>query len=340
MSALNEADFGSDTDDDDYVPEGEQHEASEEENSGDDENNDTESNAKGKKKKKGKKIAKGRQNIFAGEEEKVDWQKELAEEKRELNEEKEKQKADDLFAAFKRDTSTSKHVPPKKSSISSLFDSAPSVNTLKTSTDSKNNSIKPSNRLASLFDMTPNSIETANTSSDSLPATKNKPKSLLSGLFDEKPVSNGCDSYEEKKSESESDSKTKNGKIEITKVFDFAGEAVTVSKQVDADSSEAKKFLKSQEEKPEEQQQSNKRPGGLAGIVGAIGKKQKMGVLDKSKLDWNSFVSEEGISEDLKTHNKGKDGYVEKQLFLERADYRQFEIEKSIRDKNRKSLMK
>ena len=32
--------------------------------------------------------------------------------------------------------------------------------------------------------------------------------------------------------------------------------------------------------------------------------------------------------------------YVEKQMFLERADLRQFEIEKSIRDKNRKSLMK
>jgi len=335
MSALNEADFGSDTDDDDYVPEGEQHEASEEENSGEEENNDTESNAKTKKKKKGKKVIKGRQNIFAGEEEKVDWKKELEEEKRELNEEKQKQKADDLFAAFKRDTSTLKNVPAKKSSISSLFDSKPSDNNPTTSTDSKNSSIKPSNRLASLFDATPNSQELAKSSSDTQQTTKNKPKSLLSGLFDENPEKI------EKKPESESNSKSDNDKIEITKVFDFAGETVTVSKQVDAHSNEAKKFLKSQEEKPQEQQQeSNKRPGGLAGIVGAIGKKQKMGVLDKSKLDWNSFVSEEGISEELKTHNKGKDGYVEKQLFLERADYRQFEIEKSIRDKNRKSLMK
>ena len=32
--------------------------------------------------------------------------------------------------------------------------------------------------------------------------------------------------------------------------------------------------------------------------------------------------------------------YVEKQMFLERADYRQFELEKAVRDKNRKSLMK
>merc|ERR1712029_930166 len=133
-------------------------------------------------------------------------------------------------------------------------------------------------------------------------ATKNKPKSLLSGLFDEKPVSNGGDLNEEKKSESESDSKTENGKIEITKVSDFAGEMVTVSKEVDADSSEAKKFLKSQENSQDTSAAGTKRPGGLAGVVGAIGKKQKMGVLDKSKLDWNSFVSEEGISEELKTH--------------------------------------
>merc|ERR1712218_549703 len=83
-----------------------------------------------------------------------------------------------------------------------------------------------------------------------------------------------------------------------------------------------------------------KRPSGLAGIVGSIGKKQKLGVLDKSKLDWNHFVKEEGIKEELTTHNKGKDGYVEKQMFLERADLRQFEIEKAIRDKNRKSLLK
>ena len=46
MSALNEADFGSDTDDDDYVPVGEVHDASEEENSGEDENHTEENGSK------------------------------------------------------------------------------------------------------------------------------------------------------------------------------------------------------------------------------------------------------------------------------------------------------
>ena len=58
----------------------------------------------------------------------------------------------------------------------------------------------------------------------------------------------------------------------------------------------------------------------------------------------------------MRTHNKGKDGYVEKLEFLERADlrfrvneinfliafllFRQFEQEKALREKTRKSLMK
>ena len=303
MSALNEADFGSDTDDDDYVPEGEVHDASEEENSGEEEN--TEDNAsKGKKKKKSKKAISGRKNIFEEEEEKVDWKKELEEERKEINEEKEKQKANDLFAAFKKDTSVTKAVPKKNSSISSLFDSTPST---KPAPVVQNDPQKTSNRLASLFDDIPKPQPSSESNSSS---NSSKPKSRFGGLFDDEPkkepVANQSDP-----SETLSDSKeTKSDKIEIKKVFDFAGEMVTVSKEVEADSTEAKKYLKSQQEEKSapEPGPGAKRPGGLAGIVGSIGKKQKMGVLDKSKLDWNSFVKEEGIKEELTTHNKGKDG--------------------------------
>ncbi len=76
-------------------------------------------------------------------------------------------------------------------------------------------------------------------------------------------------------------------------------------------------------------------------IMGVIsGKKPKMGTLDKSKMDWNKFIDEEGIKEELQTHNKGKEGYVEKQMFLERSDYRRFEIEREAREKSRKTLNK
>ena len=96
----------------------------------------------------------------------------------------------------------------------------------------------------------------------------------------------------------------------------------SITKEVDKDSKEAKKFLKKQEElssqatkTPVENALSNlKRPaaaggGGLGSIMDQIsGKKAKMGCLDKSKMDWNKFVDTEGLREDLTTHNRGKEG--------------------------------
>jgi hypothetical protein len=94
-----------------------------------------------------------------------------------------------------------------------------------------------------------------------------------------------------------------------------------VTKEVEKDSKEAKQFLKKQEQKQSSEpaaaasssssfQATNKRPaGGLSSLMGVIsGKTPKMGCLDKSKMDWNTFVSEQGIKEDLQSHNRGKDG--------------------------------
>lgn len=136
--------------------------------------------------------------------------------------------------------------------------------------------------------------------------------------------------------------------VTITKVFDFAGEEVRVTKEVDADSREAKSFLK-QDEKQEQPLSpsktppsltpgpSVKRPAGMGNILNRIGsKKQKMSTLEKSKLDWDSFKSEEGITDELAIHNRGKEGYVERKNFLERVDQRQFELEKNVRLNNMK----
>lgn len=71
--------------------------------------------------------------------------------------------------------------------------------------------------------------------------------------------------------------------------------------------------------------------GGLASVLNKIGKKDKISTLEKSKLDWNKFKQSEGIDEEIKTFNRGKDGYLEKQDFLQRTDLRQFEIEKQLR---------
>ncbi|XP_039112388.1 craniofacial development protein 1 isoform X2 [Hyaena hyaena] len=132
-------------------------------------------------------------------------------------------------------------------------------------------------------------------------------------------------------------------KVKITKVFDFAGEEVRVTKEVDATSKEAKSFFKQNEkEKPQAAGPAAvpplpvgsglKRSSGMTTLLGKIGaKKQKMSTLEKSKLDWESFKEEEGIGEELAIHNRGKEGYIERKAFLDRVDHRQFEIERDLR---------
>ncbi|KAK6638146.1 hypothetical protein RUM44_008574 [Polyplax serrata] len=78
------------------------------------------------------------------------------------------------------------------------------------------------------------------------------------------------------------------------------------------------------------------RGGGLSSVLNQIGKKDKMSTLKKSQLDWNNFKKSEGIEEEIKQHNRGKDGYLERQDFLQRTDLRQFEIEKDLRSARRK----
>lgn len=85
---------------------------------------------------------------------------------------------------------------------------------------------------------------------------------------------------------------------------------------------------------------SMKRGGGLSGItsvLGQIGKKAKISTLEKSKLDWDSYKKQENLEEEINTHNKGKDGYLERQDFLQRTDLRQFEIEKQLRNTSRRA---
>ncbi|XP_046736257.1 craniofacial development protein 1 isoform X2 [Diprion similis] len=135
-------------------------------------------------------------------------------------------------------------------------------------------------------------------------------------------------------------------KVKITKVFEFAGEEVRVEKEVPADCAEARLTLPSSKDSTTDSVQPRSgsakgrgiRKGGLGGIssvLGQLGKKAKISTLEKSKLDWDSYKREENIEEEISTHNKGKDGYLERQDFLQRADLRQFEIEKQLRSTRR-----
>lgn len=120
-------------------------------------------------------------------------------------------------------------------------------------------------------------------------------------------------------------------KVKVIEEMQFAGEIVKVEKEVPADSKEAA---------------SQSKPSGLAGkprlgvqglLNDLLGKKKKLSTLEKSKLDWENYKKAHGIAEDLQNHNRGKDGYLEKQAFLQRTDMRQFEIEKNLRAKTRPS---
>lgn len=135
-------------------------------------------------------------------------------------------------------------------------------------------------------------------------------------------------------------------KVKITKIFEFAGEEVKVEQEVSADSAEARLSLSTVEKSTKEVEspmEAQRGPssrgrggrrvglGGISSVLGQLGKKAKISTLEKSKLDWNNFKKEENIDEEINTHNRGKDGYLERQDFLQRADLRQFEVEKQMR---------
>ncbi|KAL7636513.1 UNVERIFIED_CONTAM: hypothetical protein RMT77_013288 [Armadillidium vulgare] len=124
-------------------------------------------------------------------------------------------------------------------------------------------------------------------------------------------------------------------KVKITKIFEFAGEEVRVEEEVDADSAEAKEAAQISESKSttnKNQSLGIKRPLGLSSVVSLLdSKKKKLTTLEKTKIDWLNYKTSEGIQDEMQNHLKSKDGYLEKKEFLERADLRQFEIERDMR---------
>ncbi|KAK3915191.1 Craniofacial development protein 1 [Frankliniella fusca] len=126
-------------------------------------------------------------------------------------------------------------------------------------------------------------------------------------------------------------------KVTITQIFEFAGEEVKVTKEVAVDSPEAR-LSQPNTSGPSRgggTPRGRGRGGGLSAVLSQIGKKSKISTLEKSKLDWERYKSDEGLNEEIQTHNRGKDGFLERQDFLQRTDLRQFEIEKQLRASRR-----
>ncbi|XP_059053790.1 craniofacial development protein 1 [Achroia grisella] len=114
------------------------------------------------------------------------------------------------------------------------------------------------------------------------------------------------------------------------RIFEFAGETIVVENNV------IKEKINSAESPAAASKldgpSSRGRPsGGLSGLLNNLNKTAKLSTLEKSKLDWLTYKKEEGIEEEIESHNKGKAGYLDRQDFLERADLRQYEIERDLR---------
>ena len=92
----------------------------------------------------------------------------------------------------------------------------------------------------------------------------------------------------------------------VTKILDYAGEKVSV---------------------PVPTPPSLKRPAASSSTSVldrlGIGKKQKISTLEKSRLDWSTHKESESLIEDLDSHRRGKDSYVERKAFLERTELRE-----------------
>lgn len=82
-----------------------------------------------------------------------------------------------------------------------------------------------------------------------------------------------------------------------SQIFEFAGETVNIPPKLVNDNIDAPKI-------PAVKRSSS----GLSSVLSQLTKKNKLSVLEKTKLDWDGFKSTEGINEELQTHNRGRDG--------------------------------
>lgn len=163
-------------------------------------------------------------------------------------------------------------------------------------------------------------------------------------------ASNGSSSKAVKEPEKEKQAPSSSTEVKkiVTEIYEFAGEKVEVKKEVKVTDEKAAVLNEASSKKtaakpgstlPFNRARTSGGGGsGISSVLGQIGKKNKLSILEKSKLDWGGFKQTEGIDEELQTFNKGRDGYLERQDFLQRTDVRQFEIEKNLRAANRKKL--
>mmetsp|Transcript_37238 Transcript_37238/g.60306 ORF Transcript_37238/g.60306 Transcript_37238/m.60306 type:complete len:279 (+) Transcript_37238:88-924(+) len=149
-------------------------------------------------------------------------------------------------------------------------------------------------------------------------------------------------------------------KVAITETVEFAGEKIQRTRMVNANSKEAQSVqnvesMRSPLVSASQVSARKTSTSGSAGLgastpgrptplkanggssldklVAGLSQKKTISTLEKSRMDWSSFKSNEGIEDELKQYTKN--GYLDKQDFLKRTEYRVWEKEREA--KRRKS---
>ncbi|XP_026316808.1 nucleolar GTP-binding protein 2 [Hyposmocoma kahamanoa] len=155
-----------------------------------------------------------------------------------------------------------------------------------------------------------------------LEGTDTKPKPKETSIQKDEPIPVHSNDIAKNTNQTKDDEKERERRI-----FEFAGETIVVENNVIKEKIKATESPVAVSDGPSQSRKS----GGLSSVLGQLTRKNKLSTLEKSKLDWTTYKQEEGIEEEIQSHNKGKTGYLDRQDFLERTDNRQFEIERNLR---------
>ncbi|KAH8874122.1 Craniofacial development protein 1 [Schistosoma japonicum] len=110
-------------------------------------------------------------------------------------------------------------------------------------------------------------------------------------------------------------------KINVVKKYQFAGEEVEITQAVSrtADTTRHPDSIRSQNNtstetkllKPKAPSVGLGLSNALQNLKSTISNLPKLSTLEKSRLDWKQYIQKESLEDDLKAHNKGKEGLAE-----------------------------
>lgn len=72
----------------------------------------------------------------------------------------------------------------------------------------------------------------------------------------------------------------------------------------------------------------------LSQMLNKVKNQNKISSIDKSRQEWEAFAKHEKIESELEANKK--DGYLQELTFLHETDLRQFDLEKEVRNRERK----